>query len=157
MNEAFAFFAAALPLALAAGFSDLRTMTIPNWISVALIVFFACLGLAFLPWETVLWRLGAGLLVLILLFFVNSVGIMGGGDAKLLAASTPYVAFADAPQALLILSASMLVTLALHRIARAIPAIRSATPGWKSWEEGKNFPMGISIASALIIYLYLQL
>lgn len=157
MTPDFAFFAGALPLALAAGFSDLRTMTIPNWICLALLAVFVVLGLIFLPLETVAWRLGAGFLVLVLLFFVNAIGIMGGGDAKLLAASAPYVAYADAAMALLLLSACMLITLPLHRLARATPFIRSATQGWKSWEAGRHFPMGISISSALIIYLFMRL
>lgn len=157
MNESFAFFAAALPLALAAGFSDLRTMTIPNWISMALVALFVLVGAIFLPWDILAWRLAAGLLVLVLLFFANSAGIMGGGDAKLLAASAPYVAYADVAPALLILSVCMIATLILHRIARSLDFVRNLAPEWKSWSAGRHFPMGISIASALIIYLYTKL
>ena len=157
MIESFAFFAVALPLALAAGFSDLRTMTIPNWISLALVGAFVVVGLVFLPLETIGWRLLAGLLVLVLLFFANAVGIMGGGDAKLLAASAPYVAYADAGPALLILAVCMLVTLPLHRLARASGFVRRLSPDWKSWTAGRHFPMGISISLALIIYLFTRI
>jgi len=157
MTAELAFFIGALPFALAAAFSDLRTMTIPNWICLALLGVFVVLGLIFLPLQTVGWRLLAGLIVLVLLFFVNAAGIMGGGDAKLLAAAAPYVAIADTAPALLILAVCMLVTLPLHRVARAMPFVRAATPGWKSWEAGRHFPMGISISLALVIYLFTKL
>ena len=153
MTGSLAFLIGATPLALIAGVSDLRTMTIPNWVSVALVAVFVVLGFIFLPWDVVLWRLLAGFLMLVLTFFLNMAGLMGGGDAKMIAASTPYIAFTDVALALVIFSAALFATLILHRIARATPAIRKATPDWESWEAGRNFPMGISIGLALVAYL----
>ena len=150
------FFIGALPLSVYAGLSDLRTMTIPNWISIALIAIFIILGLFLLPFETLAWRLGAGFAVLVVGFFLNAARVLGGGDAKFLAAITPYIAFDDVAAFMFILSVSLLVTLALHRLAMRIPAIRRVTAGWASWEAGRHFPMGISIAAAIVVYLFLK-
>lgn len=151
------FLLGATPLALYAGFSDLKTMTIPNWVSLALLAVFVVLGLIFIPFDVFLWRLAAGFGVLVAVFILNMMGILGGGDAKMIAASTPFVAFQDWAACLLFFSASLIITLILHRIARAMPMIRRATPDWASWESGRNFPMGISIAATLIFYLAARL
>ncbi len=148
--------AVVVPLSVIAGLSDLRTMTIPNWISIALFAAFVVIAVFFLPFETYLWRIGAGLAVLVVGFFLNSLGVIGGGDVKYLSAITPYVAFEDAAAFLFIFSVSLLATLALHRIAMRIGPIRRATDGWASWEAGRNFPMGISIAAAIVVYLILK-
>ena len=151
------FFAAVLPLSVIAGLSDLRTMKIPNWISIALIAAFLVIGLIFLPFETFLWRIAAGLIALFLGFILNAIGAMGGGDAKYLAAIMPYVAFETISDFFFILAISMLATLLLHRIAMRIGFIRRATEGWASWEAGRYFPMGISIATGIVTYLGLKL
>lgn len=154
MIAALAFLLAATPLAVIAARSDLKTMKIPNWVSIALICLFIPLGLIFLPWETVLWRLLAGFLMLVFTFLLNMIGQMGGGDAKLLAASAPYVSWDTDIQILLwIIAGALWLTLILHLIARRIPFIRRVTPDWESWEAGRYFPMGTSIAVALVAYL----
>jgi len=147
------FLLAALPFSLYAGLSDLRTMTIPNWISIALIIAFTLVGLFMLPFETLLWRLGAAAGMLVIGFVLNSLRVMGGGDAKFLAAITPFIAFQDVAAFMFIFSIALLSTLFLHRIAMRIKPLRRATADWASWEAGRNFPMGISIAAAIIVYL----
>lgn len=150
------FLLAALPLSFYAALSDLKTMTIPNWVSIALIIAFTVVAIFVFPFETTLWRLCAGALMLVVGFVLNALRVMGGGDAKYLAAITPYVAFNQAADFLFIFAVALLVTLALHRLAMRIPPIRRATAGWASWEAGRNFPMGISIAAAIIFYLSLR-
>ena len=71
-----------------ATFYDLFTMTIPNKITLALLIGFAVFApLAGMGWETALWHVGVALAVLVVGFGLFSIGVMGGGDAKLLAAS----------------------------------------------------------------------
>lgn len=71
-----------------ATFYDLFTMTIPNKITLALVIGFAVLApLSGMGWETALWHVGIAALVLVGGFVLFSMGVMGGGDAKLLAAS----------------------------------------------------------------------
>ena len=150
------FLVAATPICLFAAWSDLKDMIIPNWVALALVAAFCLLGVMFLPFEDVLWRLLAGFLVLVAGFVLNALGLIGGGDVKFLSGLVPFVATADIAPFLMIMSASMLVTLAAHRIAARIPAIRRATPDWESWRAGRKFPMGISIAVAGIVYLALR-
>ena len=88
-----------------ATFYDLFTMTIPNRITLALLAGFVVLApLAGMGWETMLWHVGVALLVLAVGFVLFSLRVMGGGDAKLLAASAlwfgtaftvPYVFYAS--------------------------------------------------------------
>ena len=71
-----------------ATFYDLFTMTIPNKITLALIAGFAVFApLAGMGLETALWHIGVAIAVLIVGFVLFNMGVMGGGDAKLLAAS----------------------------------------------------------------------
>jgi len=156
MSAALLFLLPALPLGIIAGLSDLKTMTIPNWVSIAMIAAFVILAPFVLPFDSVLWRLGAAAIVLLLGFVLNALRVMGGGDAKYLAAITPYIAWADVSAFMFIFSVSLIATLVLHRIAMHIKPLRRATQGWASWEAGRNFPMGISIAAAIITYLALK-
>ncbi len=150
------FLAAAVPLSIYAGWSDLKTMTIPNWVSIALIAAFIVIALFTLPFDTVLWRLGGAAIVLLVGFILNAIKVLGGGDAKYLAAIAPFIALHDLSAFMVIFSVSLIVTLALHRVAMRIKPLRRATPDWVSWEAGRNFPMGISIATAIIVYLAIK-
>ncbi|MDO9417855.1 A24 family peptidase [Pararhizobium sp.] len=77
------------PLCLAvAAFSDLFTMTIPNRIPAILMgSFFLVAPLAGLDLTAIGVHLFAGLVVFTICFILFGMNIMGGGDAKLLAAS----------------------------------------------------------------------
>lgn len=67
---------------------DLLTMTIPNRIVLALLIGFAILApLTGMSVEDALWHIGTALVVLIAGYFLFEFGVMGGGDAKLLAVS----------------------------------------------------------------------
>ncbi len=71
-----------------ATFYDLFTMTIPNKLTLALVVGFAILApLAGMGWETMLWHVAIAAIALVIGFIFFSFGFMGGGDAKLIAAS----------------------------------------------------------------------
>lgn len=153
MLETIPFLLVAGPLCFLAALSDLRTMTIPNWISLALAGAFLIIGILFLPFEDYLWRLLAGVVVFVIVFIMNALRLIGGGDAKLAAAFTPYIATNDWGAFLFLMAVSGIITLVLHRIAGRIPAIRAATPNWKSWTAGRHFPYGTTIALAAIYYL----
>ena len=71
-----------------ATFYDIFTMTIPNKITLVLLASYAVLApLVGLSLETIVWSIGIALLILAIGFALFSFGVMGGGDAKLLAAS----------------------------------------------------------------------
>lgn len=77
------------PLCLAyAAFSDIFTMTIPNRVSVILIASFAILApLTGMGWMVYAMHFAAALLVFSVCFALFGLGVMGGGDAKLLTAT----------------------------------------------------------------------
>lgn len=74
-----------------AAFSDVATLTIPNWVSLALTVVFAGAALARgMPLGDIGVHLVFGLAVLAAGFFLFQAKILGGGDAKLLAAAAVW-------------------------------------------------------------------
>lgn len=69
-----------------AAFSDITTMTIPNWVSIALAALFPVFALiAGWPLMQIGLHLLIGFAVLLLGFVLFQFNILGGGDAKLLA------------------------------------------------------------------------
>jgi prepilin peptidase CpaA len=74
--------------------SDLFTMTISNRVSLALTIgFFALALMAGMNAADILSHLGAGLMVLAITFVLFAFGWIGGGDAKLAAATALWLGF----------------------------------------------------------------
>lgn len=91
-----------LPLALFAGLlvfaaaSDVATMKIPNWVSVALAGGYAVYAaLTGSSWASAGLHFAFGAAVLVLGFLLFQVGVMGGGDAKLIAAAAVWTGHQD--------------------------------------------------------------
>ncbi|WP_274630478.1 A24 family peptidase [Arvimicrobium flavum] len=77
-----------------AAVSDLLSMTIANRVSVILIAAFAVLApLTGMDWTTYAWHFAAGGVVLAVTFGVFAIGGMGGGDAKLMTATSVWMGF----------------------------------------------------------------
>ncbi len=79
-------YAAALAACGVAIVTDVRTRKIPNAIPIALGIF-AIAWAAFGGWQSLLSAVAAGAVVLLLGLIPFSLGLIGGGDVKLLAAS----------------------------------------------------------------------
>ena len=74
--------------------TDLLTMTISNRVSLTLIVGFFVLALIVgMSGNTMLWHVGAGSVVLTVAFTCFALGWIGGGDAKLAAATALWFGF----------------------------------------------------------------
>src|SRR5262247_4373932 len=74
--------------------SDLLTMTISNRVSLTLLVGFFVLALIVgMSGSTMLWHVGAGCAVLSAAFTCFAMGWIGGGDAKLAAATALWFGF----------------------------------------------------------------
>ena len=144
-----------LLMSLAAS-SDLFTMTISNYISLALALsFLAMAAIARLPVEAILLHLSCGAAILVLTFTLFSFGWIGGGDAKLAAATAIWLGW---PQLLDYgLLASILggaLTIGL------ISARRWPLPAWAfaPWilrlhDAKSGIPYGIALAAAgLLVY-----
>ncbi|MCC0078281.1 MAG: prepilin peptidase, partial [Rhodobacter sp.] len=114
----------ASPVALYAAWSDLRAMRIPNLSVVALMAIYAIVGVLTLPLGTWAWSWLHFGVVLVIGFVLSLSGTFGAGDAKFAAAMAPFVALGDLRLFLVLLCAVAIAALVVHRVMRAIPAIR---------------------------------
>lgn len=142
------------PLCIYTVWTDLAHMKIRNSVVIALLVTYAALGLILLPFETWAW----GWMNLVCVFLVgllaNTIGGFSAGDVKFASAAAPFVAWPDISTVLMLLAFMILGTFALHRVLRAIPAIRNLAPEWESWTR-RDFPLGVALAPTLMVYLWL--
>lgn len=143
-----------LPICAWVAWSDLRLMKIPNKAVMAVVAVFAFAGFVLMPAEYWLWRWVNLVAVLAIGFVLNIAANVGAGDAKFAAATAPYFAqkIEHLQLALILLAAFLLGAFAAHRLMRAIPAVRAATPDWVSWQR-KDFPMGLALVGTFVAYL----
>ena len=157
-SEALWFLPFATPIVLWAAYTDLKYMKILNVTAGALALVFLIVGMIIvlfddiLTFQDYLWRLLHLVVVLVIGFVLNLIRLIGGGDAKLMAAIAPFVALPDALRFIFMLAGILIVAFILHRIGSRIGFVRRATPDWKSWDH-LAFPMGTALAGALITYL----
>jgi prepilin peptidase CpaA len=137
--------------------SDLVTMTISNRVSIILIAGFFALGLVIgLSPTIVLAHIGAAALVLVIAFVFFAQGWIGGGDAKLAAATALWLGF-DHLMAYLLYASLFggLLTLFLLQVRTwPLPGLLSGQP-WAERLHNKDagVPYGIALAaSALVVY-----
>ena len=140
-----------LPLCLAlAAVSDLFTMTIPNGISIVLIAAFLVLApVVGLEWPFIGMSLVAGLVVFLGCFGLFAMNIMGGGDAKLLTATSLWFGF-NMPlvEFLVVVSfmGGMITLLVLFLRAKATTVLAMGVPLPASLVTENKIPYGIAIA-----------
>lgn len=140
-----------------AAVSDLLTMRIPNWLSLALVAAFAAFTLAGgLPWDAALMHVAAAALVLTVCFTLFALGWIGGGDAKLAAATALWLGFGVLVDYLIVstFAGGALTLLILYLRDQPLPAFAL---NW-SWvlrlhDRKEGVPYGIALAgAALMIY-----
>lgn len=140
-----------------AGATDLFTMTIPNRVSLALIAGFLCLAFfTGLGWEAIALHFGVGFAMLVICFGMFAMGWIGGGDAKLFAATSLWMGqdyiFDYALTASLFGGALTLFMIALRTYP--LPA-GLASQSWlvRLHNPGEGVPYGIALAAAgLMVY-----
>jgi prepilin peptidase CpaA len=137
---------------------DLFTMTIPNKISISLLVAFVLVApLSGLPLEVIGFHLLTGFGVLVAGFLMFTRGWIGGGDAKLLAAAALWLGFDN------LLGFGLMVGVLGGFLSLSILAFRTlvpegnvaAAPHWLSRLHAKDsgVPYGLAIgAAALLTY-----
>jgi prepilin peptidase CpaA len=138
-----------------AAVSDMLTMTIPNRVSIALIAAFVLFAFWFgMPLAEIGWHFAAGFAVLVACFFMFSAGWMGGGDAKLAAATAVWFGFGNLLDYVTVtaLFGGLLTLGLLH--ARHVPLPAFA----QNWEWSRRLhaatsgiPYGIALASAALV------
>jgi prepilin peptidase CpaA len=145
-----------LLLALAAGW-DLASYTIPNLLSLAIVVLFAVFATATaMPLAVLGNHLAAFLVALAAGFSLFAARFIGGGDAKLFAATALWFGFVDlAPYALaaaLIGGGLTLVLLGARRLP--LPAAL-ASQGWilRLHDARSGIPYGVALAAGALAVL----
>jgi prepilin peptidase CpaA len=137
--------------------SDLLTMTIPNRVSLALVAAFAVFAIVSgLTAQAALLHVAAGAIVLACCFVMFALGWIGGGDAKLAAATALWLGFDTLMEYLLVASiaggALTFAILAMRKLP--LPAVAL---GW-DWlmrlhHPKAGVPYGIALAlAALAVY-----
>lgn len=146
------------PFAMAyAAASDLVSMTISNRLCLFLVGSFAvCSVLLGLSPAAIGWHLAAGALVLVVTFSLFAAGWIGGGDAKLAAATALWFGFDQLMPYLLIAAVlgGLLTLLILRLRSRPLPALAE---NW-SWARrlhaaNEGVPYGIALAFAALLVL----
>ena len=137
--------------------SDLFTMTISNRISLALLAGFPLLAFATgMPGDAILWHLACGLCVLVVTFTLFAFGWIGGGDAKLAAATGVWLGFAHIVEYGLIASfLGGLLTLGIVQMRGMDMPPRLAEIDWfaRIYNKKNGVPYGIALAVAgLMLY-----
>jgi prepilin peptidase CpaA len=137
--------------------SDLLTMRISNRLTGLVFAAFVLYAVASgMTWDDLLWHLAAGILTLVITFAFFARGWIGGGDAKLAAATALWIGLGHLPEYLVV--ASILggpLTLAIV-LARKYPLPKLALklPFAVHLHDTKTgVPYGIALAAAALMVL----
>ncbi|MCJ2142663.1 prepilin peptidase [Methylobacterium sp. E-066] len=137
--------------------SDLLTMLIPNRISLALVAGFVLLALTgSMDWAEIGLHLGAGAAVLAVTFTLFAFGVIGGGDAKLAAATALWLGFDGLGDYLLVASIfGGALTLAILAVrAYPLPQRVARLPFALHLHDAKTgIPYGIALAAAALLVM----
>src|SRR5882757_2548769 len=137
--------------------SDLFTMTISNRVTVILVAGFFALALySGMNLQTVMWHSGAALAVLAVAFVFFARGWIGGGDAKLAAATALWLGFDQLLNYLVFASLfGGIMTFAIMRFRLMPLPAALANQEWaiRLHRMDEGVPYGIALAlAALMIY-----
>jgi len=156
MISTFVLFVFPILMAYAAS-SDLLTMRIANWLVAVLVAaYFALALLAGIPLDQIGTSVAAAAIVLAIAFAFFAFGWIGGGDAKLVAATTLWVGFGMMFQyliyAALLGGGLTILILALRRYP--LPAALQRQRWLDRLHDAKSgVPYGITLAiAALLVY-----
>lgn len=136
-----------------AAVSDMISMTIANRVSVLLgVTFLVVAPMTGMPVETIGLHLAAGLVVLIVTFTLFALGTMGGGDAKLLAATALWMGLGTSLMQYIIVGAVWggILTLAILFYRRS--PLSDVTGGFvllqKFADQKVGIPYGVALGAA---------
>lgn len=142
-------------LAIVAALKDVTSYTIPNWISLALIVAFvpaAAVSGASLP--AIGLCLATGFVALLMGMGMFAAGWIGGGDAKIFAAAALWIGWpAAVPFMLATGLAGGALTMGILALRSGwVEPILAGSPAWlrKLGTEGGDIPYGVAIAAGAL-------
>ncbi|MBB5762063.1 prepilin peptidase [Methylorubrum rhodesianum] len=137
--------------------SDLLTMRISNRITGLVLAGFVLYAFASgMTWDDLVWHLAAGVLTLVITFAFFARGWIGGGDAKLAAATALWIGLAHLPEYLVV--ASILggpLTLSIVSARKyPLPKLAHKFPFAVHLHDTKTgVPYGIALAAAALLVL----
>jgi len=141
---------------LMAAFKDATTMTIPNWISLAVIAgFFVVIPFVWPGWSEFGTHILVGATFFLAGFAMFAFGWLGGGDAKLMAATALWWQWPDAIMYILYTTIiGAVIALGLLAGRRFIP-VRVLTASWayKMFKDEKKMPYGLALAGGALLTL----
>ena len=143
-----------IPVLVCVGYNDLRSMRIPNILSLVAVGLFL-VSVPFVPFSEVLFRLLAATIVFAIGFAFFAFGLFGGGDVKILAALTLFVPSQSLTLFALVFSGSMLLGIVAITVWQWTPLLRS--DGWAASQSKGQFAMGISIALSGVLHFLIML
>jgi prepilin peptidase CpaA len=146
------FLPAVIPIALFIAWNDMRSMKITNNSVLILLVAFAVIGPFAFGFQQYLWQWLHLPVVLVVCMALWALRVMGGGDAKMIAAMSPMFMAQDFVLIMIIFAASLISALAVHSLFR-FTALKDFAPNWKSWHAGRYFPKGLPLSMTLVFYL----
>ena len=137
--------------------SDLITMTISNRVSIVLVAgFFALALMSGMAMTEVLSHVGAGAVVLVVSFGFFARGWIGGGDAKLAAATAMWLGFGYLMNYLVyasLLGGALTFLLIEFRLVPLPGLLAGQFWAQRLHRQGGDIPYGIALAgAALLIY-----
>jgi len=140
-----------------AALSDILTMTIPNRISLFLIAAFLVGAVAAgMPLAGIGAHLAAGILMLGITFALFSLGIFGGGDPKMAAATALWCGFAGLMDfALVTALAGGVLTAAILLARKVVPQAWAARREWTARlmapTTGVPYGVALAVAGAMVV------
>jgi prepilin peptidase CpaA len=141
-------FPAALLIAAA---NDLYEFKIPNWVSITLVFAYFAAGLAVAaPAGLMLEGFLVGAAALVVGFALYAFRIVGGGDAKLLAASAPWIGLTALPGFVVKVAfagAALAILLIVFRRLPPLPVYAQAPWILRLHQRPKDIPYGVAIAA----------
>ncbi len=158
MTSIASLFLMVFPVAMAfAAANDLFTMKIPNRIPLALLGGFVAVALlARMPLDSFGIHLAIGFAVLAVTFTLFSFNLLGGGDAKLLAAGAVWIGPEHILEYLLYITLfGGALSLLILGYRKFLPATAVALPGWaqRLHTDKGPIPYGIAVAvGALVVF-----
>ncbi len=142
-------------LVIIAGLRDLTTMTIPNWISGLLILgFFPAAYVVGLPPMTVALHVGVAFAALLVGMGLFAMRVIGGGDAKLMAAACLWLGLGGSGMFMLWTGfAGGIFCLALIFARKQLQPYLMGAPGWVTHllEPKGDIPYGVAIAAGALM------
>lgn len=144
---------AGLFLCLYAALTDISRLTIPNWLNGLIAgLGFAALGISGLPLAEIGVHIGIALIAFIVSFVLFSMGVFGGGDAKMIPAVSLWMGpVAMAPFLLwMALIGGLIGVIGLVSKKAPLPA-GAPTWMWNVLSKGEGLPYGVAIAAGALI------